>query len=579
MKDNNNQKDKVSQIFSEDKNAAKNESQEKLLRVINVGDSVTKNLTIYEYEEDIIAVDFGIGFPEDDSMGIDYIVPDMTYLLDNSHKFKALLITHAHSDHFAAVPHLLQQVNVPIYANKMAQGYIREELKEKQFKELAENVKFHELDYGIKDLNIGVFKISTFGVNHSVPGSLGIVIDTPEGRMLHIADFKLDESPIMDPPIDLDEVKALGDSGVLSLASDCMGVRSRGFVTSEKTLIDTFPKLFDQYDNSQIFVTSISTNIARMQLIIEAAVKRGKKIVPTGRSIDSSIRVATNAGYLSFPEDVYVDLKKASEYTQDSLVYIIAGCFGQPGSAVDRLSKGNHRDIQIEQNSVLIFSAEPNPPGVQLDVERVKSDLTLRGVEVLDHMNTDNLHVSGHGHRGDLSKIAELVKPKYFIPIGGTAMQIHSYANMVYDMGFPKGSVFEVQEGDVVEFKDGQAKFGERIPVTDMFIDGTSISPVVIKDRRTLSDDGVFVVIVPMDSSGNLLADKVDVVTRGFIYVKGSQELMNNSRKFVAKSIKKHKKKKNDLNSIRKRVENDVEKFLYKETARRPLVIVHAVNI
>uniref|UniRef100_A0A7C4TJ46 Ribonuclease J n=1 Tax=candidate division WWE3 bacterium TaxID=2053526 RepID=A0A7C4TJ46_UNCKA len=547
------------------------------LRFIAVGDGVTKNLSIYEYGDDIIAVDYGIGFPGVDDVGVDFIIPDMSYLVENAHKVKGLLISHAHADHFGAVPHLLKELNIPIYANKITQAYIKSMLEEKQFKSIRENVKFHLLDPTVGEIRLGSFKVSAFGVNHSVPGSLGLVIDTPEGRILHIADFKIDPTPVLDQPMDLNKVKELSKD-ILCLVSDSLGARTKGAVPSEKTLDHTFPTLFSKYEKSQLFITTISSNISRMYQIIDAAVKAGRRVVPTGRSIDKSVKIARALGYLPFSDSAFATLKEARNLTPDSIVYLIAGCFGQRGSALDRLSRGEHRDVYLEEGAIVIFSAEPNPPGVDLDVEDVCANFVLAGAEVIDHTNFDNLHVSGHGHREELSKIASIVNPKYYIPKGGSIVQMHAYANMIYDMGVEKGKVFELQEGEVIEFMDGVAKKGERLEVHDQYFDGTSVSPIVIADRRLLSQDGVFVVIVPIDDANKEVFARVDVVTRGFIYVKESGKLVGEAKNLVNSLISKSKGKNQDWGALKSKIEYSIEKYLHKETGRSPMVIVHGAK-
>ncbi len=551
----------------------------KVLKFIAIGDGVTKNLSVYEYGDDLIAVDYGIGFPESDDFGVDFIIPDNTYLLENSHRFKALFISHAHADHFAAVPYLLKEFNVPVYANKLTQAFIKEQFEEKEFKSLKESTKFHLFDATTPPVQIGVFKVSAFNVNHSVPDSLGIVIDTPEGRLLHIADYKIDENPVIDKPLDLNRVAELSKDGVLMMASDCLGSRSAGGVASESTLSETFPKLFERFEGRQVLITTISSNISRMHQIIDAAIKAGRKVVPSGRSIDSTIKIATNLGYLKFPQDVYMDQKEAQDYDQHSVVYIIAGCFGQQGSSLDRVSRGEHRDIVLEQDAVVVFSSEPNPPGVDIAVERMTENLIMAGAEVYDHTNMEHLHVSGHGHREELSKMALTVKPKYYIPIGGGLIHMRAYANMIYDLGVNKGSVYELSEGAVVEFKNGVATRGEKIEVKDMFYDGIGLNPLVVKDRALLSTDGVFVIVVPVYKESRQLAGPVDVVTRGFIYVKESKALLGKSRDIVNKVLDKNPNIIEEWNEVKIKIEKNVQKFLEKETGRTPLIIVHSIFI
>lgn len=560
---------------NDSRNAGKNP-----LKFIEIGDSVTKNLSVYEYEDTLIAVDFGIGFPEGDSFGVDFLIPDYTYLVENSHKLKALFITHAHADHFAAVPYLLQELNVPIYANKITTEYIKELLDEKQFKSLKEQVSFHLFDETSKEVDLGAFKVSAFGVNHSVPNALGLVIKTPEGTILHMADFKIDNHAVLDKPIDLDTIEKYGQEGVLCLVSDCLGARTAGFIESESTLNNTFGDLFKELEGKQIFITTISSNIARMYQIIDAAIKYDRKVVPTGRSIDQSIKIARNLGYLPFADDVFVSVKQAQDFKEDHLVYLIAGCFGQSGSSLDRLSRGEHQDVSLQPGGYVIFSSEPNPPGVDLDVERVISDIILREGEVLDHHNREHLHISGHGHKGDLSKIATLANPKYFIPIGGAPVHLHAYKNMIGEVGLNKNNVFALQEGDCVEFLNGNARLGARLEVNDRYIDGIDISPVVIRDRVLLSTDGVFVVVVPISrEEKKIINNGIDMVTRGFVYVKESKALLGQTKDIIQKVLDKTGPNADNWGDIKTKIEKDVHKYLYKQTRRNPLVIVHSIFV
>lgn len=565
--------------FQNVRKAAKDKKQGTPLKFVAIGDSVTKNLTVYEYGDEMIAVDFGIGFPEEDSFGVDFIVPDMTYLLDNRHKFKALFISHAHADHFAAVPYLLQQINIPIYANKLTQEYIKTLLNERDFKDLKKNVQFHLFDPTTEPVKIGPFTVSSFHVNHSVPDSQGIVIDTPEGTFVHMADFKIDFSPIIDDPIDFKALAELREKDVLCLASDCLGSNKEGFIESERTLNDTFPSIFGEYHDKQIFVTTISSNISRIYQIIDAAIDAGRKVAAVGRSIEQSIKIARSLGYLPFNDDVFVDSRKAVNLPQDSVIYIIAGCFGQSGSSLDRLSMGEHQDLRLTENSLVVFSSEPGPPGADVSVERVMGNLYLRGAEVLDYTMREHLHVSGHGHQGDLSTVASMINPKYFIPIGGSNVQIYAYGRMLKGLGVEEKRVFKLQEGDIVEFKDREARMGERLEVNDIYIDGVSLSPIVIRDREHLSNDGVFVVVVPVNREKNALAGKVDVITRGFIYVKESKALLGQSRDVINKVIDKNGNVVSNWGDIRNKIEKDLQKFLHKETGRKPLIIVHSIFI
>ncbi len=551
------------------------------LRIILGGDTATKNLTVYEYEDTIIVVDYGIGFPEGDDFGVDFLIPDMSYLLENSHKVKGIFVSHAHADHFAALPYLLRELNVDVYCNRLVQGLLSKQLEEKSFSKLKDTVKFHTFDETTPEVLMGPFKVSAFHVNHSVPGSLGIAIKTPQGVVLHIADFKIDWSPVLEPPIDVGTIANYGKEGVLCLLSDCLGAMKEGYIESEATLNNVFNELLEDYEGRQLLITTISSNVSRMHQIIKAAQKAGRKVVLAGRSINQVVDVSKNLGYVPDHDDLYVDLKKARGYDQSTLLYVVAGCFGQSGSALDRISLGEHNDIDLIENAVVAFSAEPNPPGVDVDVLRVTANLTKKGVEVVDH-NSRHLHVSVHGHLGDLRAVAAIARPKYFIPIGGDPMHMKAYTKMVTNLGFPEENVFVLGEGESVEFADDVAKRGKTVPVQDVFVDGTEIDPIVLRDREQLSNDGVFVVVVPVNKKQRTVAGSAEIVTRGFIYVKESAALMGKARDEINKVLNKVIGKGNKItewNNIKGKIERDVERLLFKETGRKPIIIVHSIFI
>lgn len=554
------------------------------LKIITLSgtESVTKNLTVYEYGDDIILVDCGVGFPDSELFGVDVVIPDFTYLIENAHKIRGLLITHGHEDHIGAVPYLIDELDVPIYSGKLVQGFITERLKDKAYKGLAERFKFTLIEPNNPPLQLGVFKIESFFVNHSVPNSMGYSIDTPEGKILHISDFKIDWTPVLDPPIDVKKISSYGDQGVLCLLSDCLNVTTEGFTQTESDLGPTFVELFERAQGKQVLITTISSNISRMFQIIDAALKHNRRIVLSGRSIDQSVSVARNLGYLPFPEDVFVKEEAASSYPQEDLVYIVAGCYGQEGSSLGRLSRGEHNDITLQNGAFVVFSADPNPPGVDVAVEKMMANLTLAGADVLYSKIQQNLHVSGHGTKGDLMTIASMVHPKYFIPIGGTITKMRAYRNALEQVGFKKENVFECLEGDTVEFSEGKAAKGKRLSVKQVYLDGrrtTEINPILIKDRDQLSSDGVFVVIIPQSQDGNIRSDRIDIVTRGFIYVKGSHEQMDNYRRFISKSINKEQSKAKDWMALKRKLEHEIERYLYKETGRSPMVLVHSITI
>jgi len=553
------------------------------LKIISLGgtEAVNKDLTVYECGDDIIIVDCGIGFPDSEMLGVDVVIPDITYLLERKEKIRGLLITHAHEDHMGAVPYVLSELNVPIYTGKLVQGLLKEALSDKKFKGVGEGVSFNLISPDTPEVDLGCFKISAFRVNHSVPASMGFAIRTPQGLIVHVSDFKVDWTPVLDKPIELGKIAKLGDEGVLCLLSDCLGAATDGYSKSESSLNETFSYLFERSEGRQILVTSISSNIARMHQIISAAIKHGRKVVFSGRSIETSASVARNLGYLKFDDSVFVSEQEAKNYLQSELVYIIAGCYGQSGSSLGRLSRGEHRDIELEENALVVFSADPNPPGVEEAVNKVMDNLTLLGSEVVYSQIQENLHVSGHGTRGDLTILAAVVKPKHFIPIGGTVTKMRAYRDMIEELGFDGSSVFELMEGESVEFVDGKAYLGENIETEPVYIDGStkdSIGPAVLRDREVLCDDGVFVVVVPFSKKSKEYLGNPSIVTRGFVYVKESKDLINKATGVVNKHLS-GKKEGSDWGKIKSKVERELGKFLFKETGRKPLVLISSLRV
>jgi len=557
-----------------------------MLKIMNLSgtEAVTKNLTVYEYGEDIIVLDCGVGFPDSEMLGVDMVIPDFTYLQENSHKIKGLILTHGHEDHIGAVPYFLKEFpKVKVYASKLVQGFLKEKFTdERRYRDVPKNPSMHLISADMPPLKIGSFTIEAFGVNHSVPDSFGFAIKTPEGTVLHISDFKIDLMPVLDKPIELGRIAKYGEEGVLCLLSDCLGVTTEGYSKPEKELGATFDTLFSQAEGKQIIVTTISSNISRMYQIITAAQKLGRKIVIMGRSIDQSVSVARGLKYLPFADDVFVDSKDASKYNQADLVYIVAGCYGQSGSALGKISRGEHPDITLQEGAFVVFSADPNPPGVAEAVEKVQDNLISLGAKVIYSEIQENLHVSGHGTKGDLRLIAFLCKPKYFIPIGGTIKRMRAYSNMVATLGFSPDTVFEQREGDVVLFENNIAKKGPSYPVKDIFIDGSNVGDVgtsVIRDREKLSDDGMFVVIVAASKDTGEFMGKVEVVTRGFVYVKESGSLLAKAKQSIAATINPKDDLRKNWNSTKDAVEKKMNKLLFKETGRSPLIFVQAIYL
>jgi ribonuclease J len=560
-------------------------SDKTALRIVTLGgtEKVTKNLTVYEYGDDIIIVDCGIGFPDIfDMPGVDVLIPDFTYLIENRHKIRGLFITHGHEDHVGAVPNLLLELpEIQVYASKLVGEFLKVKLNDGALKDLGKNFHFHLMDPTTGTVDLGRFKVSAFRINHSIPETMGFAIRSPEGLVLHIADYKFDETPVLDKPIDIASIERYSQEGVLCLLSDCLGITSEGHTESESTLNDTFVNLFTRAGKKQIFVTTMSSNISRMYQIMTAARKLGRKMVPSGRSIEQMVDVARRLGYLPFPDDFFIKEQDCQKYDQGELVYLIAGCYGQSGSSLGRLSRGEHESISLERDAMVIFSGDPNPPGADVMVEKVMDALTLKGVDVIYGEIQENLHVSGHAVKGDIERLTKLVNAKYFIPIGGSITKMRAYTNVLNSIGIAKDRVFECLEGDSVNFSFNKATKGEHVQTKQVYMGGNKLeelNPVVIRDRNQLSSEGVFVVAIPMSKKGQPMLDRIEIITRGFIYVKDSQELMNKSKKFIGKKLGSLSSGKRDVSDVKRKLENEISKYLSKETSMQPMVIVHFIT-
>lgn len=556
------------------------------LRIITLGgtEKVTKNLTVYEYGDDIIIVDCGIGFPDIfDMPGVDVLIPDFTYLVENRHRIKGLFITHGHEDHVGAVPNLLLELpEIQVYASKLVGEFLKVKLNDGALKDLGKNFHYHLMDPTTGTVDLGHFKISAFRINHSIPETMGFAIKTPVGTCLHIADYKFDETPVLDKPADIETIERYGKEGVLCLLSDCLGITTEGHTHSESTLNETFIKLFEKAGKKQIFVTTMSSNISRMFQIMNAAQRVGRKIVASGRSVEQMVGVARRLGYLPFPDDFFIKEQECQKYDQSELVFLIAGTYGQPGSSLGRLSRGEHESISLEKDAVVIFSGDPNPPGADITVEKVMDALTLKGVDVIYGEIQENLHVSGHAVKGDIERLTKMVNAKYFIPIGGSITKMRAYDNLLNSLGITKDRVFECLEGDSVNFSFNKAVKGQHIQTKPIYMGSNKLeelNPVVVRDRNQLCSEGVFVVAIPISGKGQPMLDRIEIITRGFIYVKDSKDLMNKSKSFIGKRLSKLSSGSKDVTDIKKKLESEIANYLRKETSMHTMVIVHFITI
>lgn len=556
------------------KKEIKNDSAKKgVLRVIPLGGNsdVQRNLYVYEYNNDIMIVDCGIGFPESEALGVDIVIPDFTYLVEHSKKIKGLVLTHAHEDHYGAIPFLLQKLNIPIYASKLALGFVKNKLDDYG---VGKKVELYEIDPTKGFFQVGVFKVTPFRVNHSIPEAMGLSIETPVGKVFHVADFKFDWTPVDGQVFDVDKATMLARGGVRLLLSDCLGSTSEGYTKSEIFIERTFNEIFDEA-RGQVFITTLSSNISRIQQAINASAAHGRKVVPVGLSIKKNIDTAIELGYLKGDlKHILVDATKAKGLDQNKVTYLVTGSYGQSNSALSRVATGENKFVTLQKGAVVVFSADPIP-GVHDSVDSLIDKLTLLGANVIYGEVQDNLHVSGHGSQGDLLMLAALVRPENYLPIGGTSRHMRAYAELVGRLGVSEDRVFEIPETQVVEITEKSVRLGEKIKTAKVYVDGSKVGDVgaiVIRDRQELANDGIVVVVIPWSSREGRTKGEVQIVSRGFVYMKESQELIDALVSKTKGTLKKVSKNANYA-EIKSLVERELSEYIYSTTKRSPVIL------
>lgn len=547
-----------------------NNSKKPALKLIPVGGTTTvqKNMYIYECGNDIIVMDCGVGFPDLSTPGVDVILPDFTYLLERRDKVRGIVITHGHDDHRSAIPYLLSEYPFDIYAAPFVKALIDNQLEE--FTNLKTHT-IHAFDPN-KSFQLGVFKFTPFRVNHSIPDTLGFAIDTPQGRIFHVSDYKFDWSPIMDKPFEVQKAAMLAGEkpeGVLFMLSDCLGATTEGNSKTERIIEQTFDEILSTSKGKQVFITTLSSNISRIKQAIDVSLRYGRKIVPAGRSVRDTMNIARDFGYIDYPDSIFVDERESSKYPQGQLTYIITGSYAQKGAGLVRVASGEHKAIAIEKNAVVIFSADPIPNAVSA-VNVMIDELYLKGAEIYYSQIQDNLHVSGHGLQGDMKLLANIVKPKYFIPIGGNVKHMRAYSELMQSMGIEENRILQLVDGQSVVFKNFGVKLSDRLKLREVYVDGNIVGDIgtqVLEDRIQMANNGIVMVTITKDN--------IDIVSRGFVFIKEAKELFENAKQVAKKSYERNSKKqdKNPYQVIR-RIEIDIFDYLVKETGREPLVVV-----
>lgn len=555
------------------KRTTRSKSQSKPLKIIPLGGlgEIGKNITVYEYDGDMILVDCGMTFPDEDTPGVDSIIPDFTYVLENRDKIKGLVVTHGHEDHIGAIPYLLKNFNVPIYATRLTIGLISGKLKEHK---LLGDAKLNEVADG-KTVTLGKFKVEFIHVNHSIPDAVGFAITCGAGTVVHMGDFKIDTTPIDDKVIDLARFAELGKAGVLALLSDSTNAERPGYTSSERLVGESFSNLFKKAEGHRIIVATFSSNIHRIQQIIDEAVRCNRKVAVSGRSMINVVNVASELGYLNVPEGVLVDIDTIKNYSPDELVVVTTGSQGEPMSALSRMASSEHRQVEINPGDMIIISATPIPGNEKL-VNRVVNELMKRGANVVYEKMYD-VHVSGHACQEEQKIILSLVKPKYFIPVHGEQKHLYKHAQLAYAMGIDYNSVVIGANGNVFELTNKAIKCTETVTAGRVLVDGLGVGDVgsiVLRDRKHLAEDGIIVVNVAIDAVTREVVSGPDIVSRGFVYVKESDELMAQLDNVVCNVLENcYVLGVKDWNTIKIRIKDGVSRFLYNKTHRSPMVL------
>ncbi len=543
------------------------------LKIIPLGGlhEIGKNITVFEYENEIIVVDCGLSFPEDDMLGIDLVIPDITYLEKNVDKIKGLIITHGHEDHIGAVPYLLKKINIPIYATRLTAGLIRNKLEEHK---LLRSTKLNEVVQG-QTIELGKnFKVEFIRSSHSIPDSVMLAITTPAGTVLHTGDFKVDYTPIDGKIMDFGRIAELGKEGILALMSDSTNAERKGFTMSERSVGEVFDKLF-LHCTKRIVVATFASNVHRVQQIVNAAVKYDRKIAVCGRSMINMIETARELGYIECPENIFIDIDMISNYPDERLVIITTGSQGEPMSALTRMAAGDHRKVKITPNDLVIISATPIP-GNEKFVSKVIDDLMQIGAEVV-YSSLEAIHVSGHACQEEQKLILALAKPKYFIPVHGEYRQLIAHSETAQSMGVDKDYIIMTSNGRILEFNDEGAEFTSSVQSGRVLVDGLGVGDVgniVLRDRQHLSQDGLIVIVLTMDASTGEVVAGPDVISRGFVYVKESENLMDDVKSVVRHEIKKCEERGiRDWATIKSAARENLRDYIFMKTKRNPMII------
>lgn len=540
------------------------------VKVIPLGglEQIGMNITAIEYDDSIVVVDCGLSFPEEEMLGIDLIIPDVTYLKDNIDKVKSFVITHGHEDHIGAIPYVLKEVNVPIYATRLTMGLIESKLKEHN---MLREVKRKVVKYG-QSVTLGDFRVEFIRTNHSIADAAAIAIFSPAGILVHTGDFKVDYTPVNGSPIDLQRFAELGKKGVLAVMCDSTNALRPGFTMSEKTVGSTFDKIFSDNKSNRIIIATFASNVDRVQQIINAAVAYGRKVCVEGRSMVNIIDVAEDLGYLHIPDGTLIETESMKNYTPEQIVLITTGSQGESMAALSRMAANLHRKVSIQPGDCVVFSSTPIP-GNEKSVARVINELGMKGAKVI----FQDTHVSGHACQEEIKLVYSLLKPKYAIPVHGEYRHLIAQKEVVMSLGYDKDHVIIAKSGDVIELNDEKAEIVGKVHTGAIFVDGLGVGDVgniVLRDRQNLAENGIIIVVLTLEKySGQLIAGP-DIVTRGFVYVREAEELLNEAKAIVTDSVLRCLDKNiTDWSKIKNIIKDDLSEYLWKKIKRNPVIL------
>ena len=542
------------------------------LKIIALGglDEIGKNITVFEYEDEIVLVDCGLEFPDDDMLGVDLVIPDFSYIIKNQSKVKGLFITHGHEDHIGSIPYLLKEVNIPIYATKLTAKLIEHKLEENH---LLNSAKINVVEQG-QTIDVGKMQVEFIRSSHSIPDSCMLAIHTPQGVVVHTGDYKVDFTPIDGQRMDFARLAELGNEGVLALLADSTNSERKGFTMSEKSIGPVFDNLFDGC-TKRIVVATFASNVHRVQQIVNSAIKYNRKVAISGRSMINMIESARELNYIDAPDDLFIDIDTIKNYKDDQLVIITTGSQGETMSALTRMANGEHKKVTITNNDLVIISANPIP-GNEKAVSKVIDQLMKIGAEVVYSALAD-VHVSGHACQEEQKLIMALVKPKFFLPVHGEYRQLMAQRETAIEMGIPKENIFITANGRVLEMNSEKAEFTTAVESGRVMVDGLGVGDVgnvVLRDRQHLSQDGLIVIVMSMDSQSGEIVSGPDVISRGFVYVKESENLMDQVKTFIRDEVGDLEESHvTDWSTIKSTLKDDVRDFVFKKTKRNPMIL------